>query len=292
MRMNPPGPRWAAAVAVALLCWVPGPAAADEEAVYRKLLKEKPAAAVTVKFILNVKMGGTMGGSMGGDQEVESEAACLLIDPNGLVLCSGTQLAGFAKLLQRMMGGMAAQLEISATPTDLEVLVGDDADGLEARLLARDTELDLAWVQIEDPGDRIFPFIDFSKGAKAEVGERFVAVRRMDRFFHRSPTLVEGRIGGIIERPRQLLVPAASLGAHLGLAVFNLQGEVMGFTVLQLPDEESTAGHAGNPLSMMERSTRLQVLLTGLILPAREVAAATQLALEVANEDEAEAAAD
>ena len=130
-----------------------GHAFAQEKSNYSALLEQVGPAFVTVKFVLKVQ-------NQYGNRESEAEMTGVMIDPSGLVLCGNTKL-GSARMA-RSLGG-------SATPTDIKVLIGDDTEGLEARVLARDSELDLAWVQIKKPGDRKFVALDLSKSDRKSV---------------------------------------------------------------------------------------------------------------------------
>jgi len=226
---------------------------------------------VTVKFVLKIKAGQY-------DQESETESTGVIIDPKGLVLCSSTQLGGVAPLLKMMSRGRGG--DVSATPTDIKVLIGDDVEGLEAKVLARDTELDLAWVQIKEPGDKKLKAVDFSKGATPKPGQRLVSLRRMGKYFDRTTIMGEGRVAGITAKPRKLYVPAGALAGAVGTPVFTLDGRIAGFMVLQLPDDGEMAGDPMGQRSQMQDVTR------GLILPADEVTKATARA--AAGEDEEE----
>lgn len=272
---------WITAVLLgAALLSMPAPARAGGESEYGKWLQEKSPPLVTIKFVLKVKMGGMMGGM--GDQESDSEITGVMIDPKGLVLCSNTQLGGIAGMMRRFMGPMGGG--ITATPTDIKVLVGDDTEGLEAKVVARDSELDLAWVQIEEPGDTKFSHCDFAKAATPKIGQRVFVVRRMGKFFDRVAAVSEGRVGGITTKPRDLYVPAGNLATALGLPIFTTDGTVVGVAILQTPDAEE-AGM--DPMSMLGNIFNMQDMMSGLILPAAEVVKATKRALETAEAEEA-----
>jgi hypothetical protein len=234
------------------------------------LAREKGAALVTLKFVL--KVSGPM---VDGEEESETEVTGVMIDPKGVVLCSNTQLAGFVGMIKKMMGPMGSQ--INATPTDLKVLVGDDTEGKEAELIARDTELDIAWVKIKEPGDKPYDHIDLAKSAKLEVGQPIAIVRRMGKFFNRATVVTESRIGGTTSKPRTLYIPSSTMGMTLGLPVFSATGELLGVMVSQTP--ESDEGDF-NPLAMLSMLSDMQDSMTGLILPATDVARATTRALE------------
>lgn len=151
--------------------------AEDEAAVYRRLTDSQSAALVTVKFLL--RMEGQF-----GKRESETEITGIMIDAKGLILCANSKLGA-----PRRFG--------SATPTDIKVLIGDDIDGLPAKVLARDTELDLAWVQIKEPGEKTFEFMNMADPGEPQIGDRLYALRRMAKFFDRtrSSATVDWRAG-------------------------------------------------------------------------------------------------
>jgi len=268
---------------VAAMCWwslgalVPV-SAADDKDEFARFLRDKEPPLVTVKFVLKVKMGGAMGGM--GDQESDTEITGVMIDPKGVVLCSNTQLGGFAAMMKKFMGRMGG--EITATPTDVKVLVGDDVDGVEAELIARDTELDLAWVRIKTPRTEPYAHVDLGEAVKASIGERVFAVHRMDKYFARSAVVAEGRIGGKTSKPRDLYVPAAALAPAMGLPVYTAEGQVIGVMVMQAPDEEDVDADS---MAMFGRMSNMQEMMGGFILPAETVDKATRRAMESAEGD-------
>ncbi|MEX0776339.1 MAG: trypsin-like peptidase domain-containing protein [Phycisphaeraceae bacterium] len=244
--------------AVALLLAPLTAAAQEAPDLYAKLIADKGPALVTVKFVLKVSVGGA------ADRQQEAEAPGVLIDESGLVLCSSTNMGGIAKLL-------AAQAQnVTATPTDIKVLIGDDTEGLEAKLLARDSDLDLAWVQIKDAKSKKLPFVSFAAGVTPRIGQRVLVVRHMTKYFDRSLVVGESHIGGMTSKPRDLYVPNLPLAQGFGFPVFDESGQAVGFSVLQIPEDDGAPGNA-----------RFQDA-TNLVLSANDVARATGRAREAA----------
>jgi len=228
-------------------------------AIFESLVTNKAPAVVTVKFVLKIEPGG---------QEQESEVEGLVIDPKGLILCSNTQTGGFPAMVQRMMGG-----SFTATPTNIKVLAGEDTEGVSATLIARDSEMDLSWVRVDDPAGRTFTAVDIGAGVSPKLGESLYAVGRLGKFFDRAPVVQETRLGAITRKPRRLFVPSSNTIGEFGSPVFNAEGGLVGVTVLQLPDPEDVdADSMGNMRQMM----------SVVILPAEDIAKATKRALEVA----------
>jgi hypothetical protein len=234
---------------------------------YQKVLADRSSAFVTIKFVLQVKMGGM------GDNESEMEITGVMIDPKGLVLTSNTQLGG--------IGGMMRQMgrEITTTPTSIKVLVGDDTEGLEAKLIARDTELDLAWVQIKDAGNKKFDAINLASGTTAKAGQVLIGIRRAGKFLDRIPVIVESRVAGVAKKPREMYVPTLPLSSVLGLPVFTSDGKVLGVAIMQMPSDED---EDQNPAAMFSRMSSMQEMMYGFVLPAKDVVEATQRAKQTA----------
>jgi len=270
---------WSVVAGVVLAAFV-SPANAADANNYQKLLADKSPALVTVKFLLKIKMGGAFAGA--GNQESDTEITGVMMDPKGLVLCSNTQLGGFAGMMRQMMGSRGG--DITATPTDIKVLIGDDNEGVDAKILGRDTELDLAWVQIKEPTSQAYAHVDFSKAAKPKVGETLFVVRRLSKFFDRSAVIEEGRIGGITSKPRDLYVPvpANSLQLGLGLPCYTANGQVIGVAVVQVAETD------GSEAGMMAMMSSMQDTMAGFLLPAETVMKATARAKAAAKENENE----
>lgn len=239
---------------------------------YKKIVDTAGEALVTIKFVL--KSPDDQGF---GDDEQEING--VIIDAKGTILCSYWPLGGAFKMFGQ--GGAAPK------PQDLKVLIGDDTEGKKARLLTHDTELDLAWIKLDDEPASPLKFIDLDKSADGAMGDRIFLLTRMDKYFDRAEIINEARIRGVTTRPRRLYSPGvgllADISSDLGMPVFNADAGFLGVVIVQIPDKEAMAAAqnmGGGPM----------------ILPAEAVAKATKRALEAVQsgekKDEAEAATD
>lgn len=239
-----------------------GVAHADTDPVFSKLTEAKSPAIVTIKFVLKISMGGS-------DEERETEIAGVMIDEGGMVMASNLQLGGVSEAMRSFMSqGM------SMTPKDIKVLVGEDTEGVEAKLVARDSELDLAWVQIAKKPEKPYASIDFSAGSKAVQGQTLYSLERLGKFFDRTPTVNSFEVGAVVAKPRKLFVPSERIGAGLGTPIFSSDMTVVGVTVLQLPSKEELEAEQG----MMGASRGVGEV----ILPCEDVASAIKKAKEAA----------
>jgi hypothetical protein len=237
-------------------------------------MKERSAALVTVKYVLHVNMGGTRGNQ---EQETENELTCSMIRADGLMVCSNNQLGGFINMVARISGQLGKTM--SATPKNLEVIVDSHEQAFDAEIIAVDTELDIAWIQITDTRDTSFSFIDFTTGATADIGDSVITLRRTGNHFGR--TLVVGRnhVGGITDKPRKLYILESAFTNGAGLPGFDGNGKVIGLIVTQFPE---AADNTGASMGFMGSGmANIQESMSGVILPAKEITKATQRAMAV-----------
>jgi len=247
-------------------------AAAEPDIV--SILNERESALVTLRYVLTVNMNSRRSNT---EQEHENELTCTMISSGGLLTCSNNQLSGFVNIIKQVSG--AAGNGISATPKNMEVLVGPEAESFDVEIVARDTELDMVWLQISEAGERSFAHVDFSEDAQAEIGDPVIMIRRTGNNFGRIPVITQNHIGGIASKPRKLYIPGIPSVNNSGLPVFTANGRVLGLMVTQLPDPGDSAAAPGGLFGA--GMANLQDALSGLILPASEVVRVTRLARQV-----------
>jgi S1-C subfamily serine protease len=224
---------------------------------YASIMADRSPAMALIKFILTVDAGGQ-------SQDIEGEAMAVMIDPKGLLVMCGAEI-GQAK-------GM------SATPKELKVCIGDDTEGVLAKLVGRDSELDLAWLRIEKPADKGYSAIDPSKAATPKVGDTLVGLERMGKYFDRAPVVFTTMVGGITKKPRELFIPSPGGSTQfmfIGTPYFSAGGEFVGLSVIQRPNADSEDGMNSR---VRERLTRFDQGFK--ILPAAEIVSATARAVE------------
>ncbi len=238
------------------------------------LMKQRGEALVTVKYVLHVNMGNSRGSQ---ESEAEGELTCPMIRADGLVACSNNRLSGFVNMLANMSPRLRNSM--SATPKDLEVLVDSHEQAFKAEIIAVDTELDITWIQITETRDTSFSYIDFDSGGAVDIGDAVITVRRTGSLYGRTLAANRNHIGGITDKPRRLYIPAYTFTNSAGLPVFDSSGEVIGLIVTQFPETINTTGGTASILG--GGMANLQEAQSGVILPANEIAKATQRAMEV-----------
>jgi hypothetical protein len=191
------------------------PAGGDLE----RALEANAPAIVSLQFLLKYE----------GGYESSSWAHGAVVDPDGLVLLSASDL-----------GGSDAKI------ADIKVLFGSDPKEWSSILVARDTSLDLAFVQILGTEGRPFRHVDLAKSASARakeprLGETIVGISRTGRGFDYAPSVQRLYFTCRIDAPRKMWDFRGDF-AEAGLPVFDLAGNAVAVLTKQASAEGADEG--------------------------------------------------
>lgn len=201
----------------------PGPAAAATAPLGR-LLADKAPTVVPVRLVLKTEM--KFGGNA-QDQESRLEMEGAVVDPSGLVMIANTALA--PGRMFALMGRSTEGAEITATPTDIKIVLGPEEKEYGAFLAATDSKVDLAFLQVEGLGDRRLPAVDFAAAAKPAVGDRLAVVTRLAKGFDTAPYAELAQVVGEIAKPRPASVLSGT--AVFGMPAYTLEGRLAGAVI-------------------------------------------------------------
>jgi len=245
----------------------------SDGAVYRQILEEKAPSIVTVKMVLKTKIN-FMGQAQ--DNERTIEVPGVIVDGSGLIMIAADALSA-GRELSRL-----GDIDLKVTPTKLEVIFEDDDEEYEAILGAKDTNLNLAFVQIKNlEGKEIAPVL-FAGGAKMVVGSELIGVTRYSKGFDYAPYFGTIRITGEVTHPRPLWAIDGSFHG-VGLPVFNEKGVTVGVLATQEGSEgaeDQSGGRMGMLFSLVDAAQGSNVFL----LTAETVAATVIQAKKQAHE--------
>ena len=241
-------PRLLQVVAGAAVCIVMDAAsvsAAPRPLPYEELLTRIAPAIVSVKVVLKTEFN--MGDSM-QEQESVLDALGAVVDPDGLILLWNSQLSATRLMDAVRQMGEGEDFKLKMMPTDFRVTIAGDATEHRAFLAASDSELDLAFLQLEAKPDRPLASIEFGRSPLTRVGDTVFGVSRLSPAFDRAAFIETGRIAGRIAKPAKAFILDAS-PALLGLPVFDLEGRAVGVVATVLSRVSEPAAQGGDMMS-------------------------------------------
>jgi hypothetical protein len=134
---------------------------------------------------------------------------------------------------------------VEASPGKVKVLFGNEAKEFDAVIVARDSNLNVAFVQILDLEQREISTVDVSKAAETKIGTGLLGVTRMGRGFDCAPQFGRVLVTAKVEKPRPMWAVASNFNG-LGLPVFDASGGVVGVLVSQEGSEGVEDDARGN----------------------------------------------
>jgi S1-C subfamily serine protease len=255
-----------------------------------RLLARVAPSIVNVKVVLKTEFD--MGEST-QDQESTLEARGAIVGDGGLIMLWNSQLSA-----SRLMETVAhldegSDFRLKMTPTDFRVTIPGDPAEHAAFLAAADSDLDLAFLQLESPPARKLDAISFAGGRGLEVGDPVVGVSRLSPGFDRAAYLASTRVVGRLDKPRRAWILDASPDL-LGLPMFDERGEAAGVVVTVFSRSGDGSAQGSDILGFLDfGGARKETGPLGVfLLPSERVAGLVREAQKRARDLLAERAAD
>lgn len=244
------------------------PAGAQQADALAALLDRTAPSIVTVKVVIKTEV---MMMGQAQNEETRTDLQGVVVGDGGLVMISNAEIS--EDRMKDALSGIpqASMMEFTVTPTDFKVVFGNEQEEHPAFLVAKDTKLDLAFVQVEDLGGRELVPVGFADSVKSGIGEEVVAISRLKKGYDYAPYFAAARISGAIRKPRKAWTIDGELAGY-GLPVFTVSGDVMGVLVTLTPTttEESAGGGFGGLMRLM-RGGGMDTGVGTFILPGKVV---------------------
>ena len=215
----------------------------DTQDQLKAILEARASSVVSVRAVIKTEM--TFGGQS-RDRESRVEFQGVIVDPSGLILCSS---APFATSMED------DRFRVKMTPVEFKVIIDKQEKEYDAFLVAKDTKLNLGFLQIREPGDLKLNVVDFSASAQGEIGQEVVSVNRLEKGYDYAAFLSTARIMGRIKKPRRALVFSGPLNGQ-GVAVFTLGGQPVGVVTVLETGLKVDEGGGGGMLGMLMGGSR------------------------------------
>ncbi|MCF6286841.1 MAG: serine protease [Candidatus Hydrogenedentes bacterium] len=200
--------------------------AADEDAqIMRRIVAAHGNAVVTVK--MTIKQTMTMAEYGTEESEYTQEIIASVISKDGLMVTSLLELDP-----SKMMNAYFSDEEEDGfeTKTDVTALrVLQDGKEIDAEIVLRDTDLDLAFLRPVKKPEADWTHVDLSADVAVQTFEKIYILYRMGKVAQRLPDAYPYRISAVVEKPRKLYILGESTGA--GNPIFTKSGACLGINV-------------------------------------------------------------
>ncbi len=248
---------WMSCVALVLCA---GMAAAEELATQgRAVLAQHESSLVTVQLVVKQKF--SILGMGGEEDESKLEVLGTVIDPTGLTVIS-LSASDPTALLGSMMGGMMPdELKMDSSVGDVKILLPDRTE-VEASVVLRDREQDLAFVRPKEKPAQPWAYVDLKDQAQAQVLDPIVMLTRMQQVANRVSGASLDRIRAVVEKPRTFYVlETNSAQSMLGAPVYTLSNKVLGICVMRAIKSTGSAGCSGIMCDLMGAMNNMAVIV-------------------------------
>jgi hypothetical protein len=198
---------------------------------WRNLLKDHANCVTWVSATVRVEVSA--GGRSMPPQEQKLEALGTIIAEDGLTVLSLSRVDPTATLLSRLPGRGGS---VNVNYTEVLILMQDGTE-VPAKLLLKDTDLDLAFVlpireKDEKHEKRIFPHVPRSSRSKDPLPlDEVVSLGKLGRNLYRQSTLRRGWVNAVIEKPRKYFVIE---NTSPGTPVFDREANWLGIVVYKM----------------------------------------------------------
>ena len=198
----------------------------------KNVMEKYGDALVSVSAISKTEMNGA-GMVLQNQGEREVQTVGTIIDPSGLTVVSYMALDPMSAISSYSMniGGDNQKIVPKTDLSDVKITLADGTE-IDAKLVLKDPDLDLAFIMPEKAEDTELPeftHIPLDKGGKAEVLDPMIVINRLGKSLDRQCAVVISHVSAVVKKPRTFYVGALELGSP----VFNEKGLVLGISFVR-----------------------------------------------------------
>lgn len=256
-----------------LATWTSVAAADDIAEAGRALVAEKSEAVVTIRMVIKETFSFGSGGSDSYESILETTGS--VIREDGLLVAS-LSATDPSKLYEDMFADWEDddfKMDIHSEIDEITIILADGEE-IPAKIVLRDSDLDLVFIRPEKKADRPFAHFDLSKSPSSAQFDQVAVLYRLGKVANRAITAGFPRVLAVMEKPRRLYVLSTwsemMTWTGLGRPVFTLDGHFVGVTVLRII---KTVGSGSTSMLMDGENAAAEV-----VVPAADILESAQQA--------------
>jgi Trypsin-like peptidase domain len=212
-------------LSAALLAAAPVPAA-DIRVTGRATAEQVRHAVITIRIVLKLKIGF---GGQAQDQEQKVEVAGVVIDAAGLTVASAASIDP-SGALRKMSGGQASRMKVESEVKETTLLLEDGTE-VEADVVLKDTDLDLAFLKPREAGRRFRAVTLRPRAGTVPLLTPIFVVSRLGKLTSRALALATGEIRASVHGPAPYYVTDPETAGFVGSVAYTADGIPLGVFV-------------------------------------------------------------
>jgi S1-C subfamily serine protease len=218
-------PGTSCALFAALLVALPAPAA-DLALAGRTKAEQVRGAVITIRIVLKLKIGF---GGQAQDQEQKMEVAGVVIDPTGLTVASAASIDP-SGALRKISGGQQGRMKVESEVKETTLLLEDGTE-VEADVVLKDTDLDLAFLKPREGGRRFRAVTLRPRAKTVPLLTPIFVVTRLGKLTSRALAVATGEIRASVRGPAPYYVTDSETANFVGSVAFTADGAPLGIFV-------------------------------------------------------------
>jgi len=234
----------------------------DDRAAARDIVAKRGDAIVRVMGTLKVRMSSGGRDNPMPDQAVHASAT--VIDPTGLTVVALSAVDP-GNIISKNPNFAAQKMTMTTELVDLKLRLADGKE-VPARIVLRDSDLDLLFVRPTTAPAAAMPAIDSAAGPLAAM-DPVVIVQRFGAVTGWKTAAALGTVEVVVDKPRTFyLIAMVTTGSGIGATVFDMKGQFAGLVTLRATDESK-----GNALTGLSGDALRTLGMIASVLPASDI---------------------
>jgi len=216
---------------------VVGGAAPDLDSAARATVEQSGKAVVTVRLVLKLKSGGQ-------EHEQKVEVPGVIIDPSGLTVASASSIDP-SGVFRRMVDAQRQRVSIESEVKEPVILLEDGTE-LEAAVVLKDTDLDLAFIRPRDTGLKLPAVTLKPRPGTVPLLTRLYVLGRLSKLANRALSVATGEIRAYVRGPAPYYVSDGESSSFVGSVAYTADGVPLGVFVKRFATSMDTSGGRGS----------------------------------------------
>jgi len=212
-------------------------AAPDLESTARATAEQSGKAVVTIRLVLKLKSGGQ-------EHEQKMEAPGVVIDPAGLTVASASSIDP-SGAFRRMVDAQRQRLSIESEVKEPVILLEDGTE-LEAAVVLKDTDLDLAFIRPRDPGLKLAAVSLKPRSGTVPLLTRIYVLGRLSKLANRALSVATGEVRAYVRGPAPYYVTDGESSSFVGSLAYTGDGAPLGLFVKRFATTIDTSAGRGS----------------------------------------------